>query len=358
MVIHYKTLVALSLVSAAVIVLSFGANAATPRAELPSLLTPCAAQSMQKVETAPKGWLGVEVQDLTPELLEVLELDEDTEGVLVAGVVEGGPAEKAGILKGDVIVSLNAKPIEDASGLVASVGKAKPGETVTVALLRDGEKKTVRATLAKKPASVREDFENRVPEPKTPETTETPEIEVPEAAFPNLESLPSLEHFRLELNRGRLGVSIIDLNADLGSYFGSTKGALVTEVLKGTAAEEAGIKAGDVIVRADGKPVESKEDLIKILSKREVGEKVEIVVLRKGKDVKLSATLEEGPFVAMLRGIKKKGSSLPERYITPGVNRLRGNVELQRRLDDMSRQMDKLRKELDKLKEDLKSRRE
>lgn len=326
-----------------------------------SIATPCVAKSVEKsvekAESTQKGWLGVEIQDLTPELCEVLGLDEDTEGVLVAGVTEDGPAEKAGITKGDVILTLDTKRVEDTSELVSVVSNRKPGEVVTVAILRDGDKKTLKVTLGRRSKTSQEEFIIRAPKPGTREKGETPESEISELQLPDLESLPPLEHFKFELNRGRLGVSVADLNADLGGYFGSTKGVLVTEVLEGTAAEEAGIKAGDVIIKADGKPVVNREELVRILSKLEVGDKVELVLLRKGKQMKLSATLEEGPFMAWVQGIRKKGSSIPERYITPRVEKLKGNAELHRRMDELSRQMEELRAKLDEMKDDLKTQR-
>ncbi|MCX5801193.1 MAG: PDZ domain-containing protein [Candidatus Eisenbacteria bacterium] len=324
MVLHSRALTVLVLVAVVALVIAAGSSVMARPVTRCSFATPCVAKSVEKVDSTPKGWLGVEIQDLTPELREVLELDEETEGVLVAGVSEGGPAEKAGIGKGDVIMSLDAKVVDGTPKLVAMVSKRKPGETVTVVLLRDGRKKTVKVTLGSE----------------------------------HLESLPSVEHLKFELNRGRLGVNVVDLNPDLGGYFGAAKGVLVTEVLEGTAAEDAGIKAGDIIISADGKRVESREGLLRILGKREVGDKVELVVLRKGRETKLGATLEEGSFMAWVRGVRKKGSSIPERYITPRVEKFKGNVELRRRLDDLSRQMEELRKKLDELNEDLKTQRD
>jgi serine protease Do len=358
MVLRSKALAVLILVAIVALGIAAGSSVMARPGLWCSLATPCVAKSVEKVEPSEKGWLGVEIQDLTPELREVLVLGEDAQGVLVAGVNEGSPAEGAGIGKGDVIVALDTKDIEDASGLVRMVSKRKPGETVTIAILRDGQKKAIKVTLGRRPKGAEEDFTIRLPKSKLPEEREGRDVEIPDIGLPNLESVAPLEHFKLEVDRGRLGVNVVDLNPDLGSYFRTTKGALVTEVLKDTAAEEAGIKAGDIIVKADGKPVENREELIRILSKREVGDKVELVVLRKGKEMKLSATLEEGPFMAWVQGMKKKGSSIPNRYITPRVERFKGNTELRRRLDDLSREMDALREKLDNLSEDLKAKKD
>jgi serine protease Do len=359
MVLRSKALAVLVLVAIVALVMAAGSSLmARPGLRCP-LATPCVAKSVEKsvekAEPSQRGWLGVEIQDLTPELREVLNLGEETEGVLVAGVNEGGPAKKAGIEKGDVIIALDTRGIGDTSELIGMVSKRKPGEVVSVVILRDGEKKSIKVTLGHRPKEAGEDIIIRLPRSEPPGKGKGRDLEIPELGLPNLESLPPLEHFRFELDRGRLGVNVVDLNADLGGYFGSTKGVLVTEVLEGTAAEEAGIKAGDIIIKADGKPVENREELIRILSKREVGDRVELVVLRKGKEMKLGATLEEGPFMAWVQGIRKKGSSIPNRYITPRVESFKGNAELRRRLDDLSRQMDELREKLNELNEDLKA---
>jgi serine protease Do len=356
MVLRSKALAVLILVAAVALVMSAGSNAMARSGLCCSLATPCVARSVEKVEASQKGWLGVEIQDLTPELREVMGLDEETEGVLVAKVNGGSPADKAGIAKGDVIIAVDANDVGDTSGLVGMVSKRKPGEVVRIEVIRDGEKKAIKVTLGRRSKEAEEDVVIRVPKSGTREEREGRDLEIPELELPNMESIPPLESFKLELNRGRLGVNVVDLNPDLAGYFATTKGALVTEVLKDTAAEEAGIKAGDVIVKADGKPVENREGLTRILSKREVGDKVELVVLRKGKEMKLSATLEEGPFMAWVQGMKKKGSSIPHRYITPRVESLKGTAELRRRMDDLSRQMEELRQKLSKLSEDLKAR--
>jgi len=319
--------------------------------------TPCVATTAVKAEVGEEGWLGVEVQELTPELREVMGIEEGTEGVLVAGVTRNSPADKAGIMKGDVITFINSMAVKGTSELVNDVGKKKPGEIVTVVLTRDGRQKSLKVTLGRRQKTGEEETIFQTPKPRAPEKESPPEIERPPEGMPREESFPGLERLKLQFDRGRLGVDVVDLNSDLGSYFGTRKGVLVTQVLDGTAAEEAGIRAGDVIVAVDGKPVSNREELVKLLSDKEVGDKVRLSLLRKGKEMKLSATLEEGPFTAWFEGMRRKGSSVQGRYITPRVEQFKGNAELQRSMDELSRQVDKLREEIDRLKEDLKSKR-
>ena len=97
-----------------------------------------------------RGWLGIEAQAITPELANALDLKE-TRGVIVAGVVRGGPADKAGIRRGDVIRAIGGEKITDAHGVLMSVSKRKPGTKVPIEIVRENKATTVEATLADRP---------------------------------------------------------------------------------------------------------------------------------------------------------------------------------------------------------------
>ena len=97
-----------------------------------------------------RGWLGVEAQAITPELANALNLKE-TRGVIVAGVVRGGPADKAGIRRGDVIRVIGGEKITDAHGVLMSVSKRKPGTKVPIEIVRENKAMTVEATLVDRP---------------------------------------------------------------------------------------------------------------------------------------------------------------------------------------------------------------
>ena len=100
---------------------------------------------------AVRGWLGVEAQTITPELAQALGLKE-VDGVIVAGVLRNGPAHKAGLQRGDVIVSIAGEKIKDAHGVLMSVSKRKPGTRVPIEILRDNKPMTLTATLIDRPA--------------------------------------------------------------------------------------------------------------------------------------------------------------------------------------------------------------
>jgi serine protease DegQ len=98
-----------------------------------------------------RGWIGVEVQDITPELAESFKLGE-TRGVLIANVVRGGPAEQAGVKPGDVLLEVQGKAVPDSSAMLNTVADTHPGEVATLTLLRNSGKLTVKLTVGKRPA--------------------------------------------------------------------------------------------------------------------------------------------------------------------------------------------------------------
>ncbi|MDH3669977.1 MAG: Do family serine endopeptidase [Gammaproteobacteria bacterium] len=97
-----------------------------------------------------RGWIGVDVQDLNPELAAALRLDVD-KGVLIAGVLRGGPADKAGIHPGDVLLTVNGQELTDTSGLLNSISKVPPGQTTSITLMRETQRLTVEVKVGRRP---------------------------------------------------------------------------------------------------------------------------------------------------------------------------------------------------------------
>jgi serine protease DegQ len=107
-------------------------------------------ESIIKNGTVTRGWIGVEPQDLTPEISESFGLNQD-QGVIVAGVLQGGPADKGGIKPGDVLVSIDGSPIADTTKLLNTVAQIKPGTSVQVHLVRKRHPFDVAVTIGKRP---------------------------------------------------------------------------------------------------------------------------------------------------------------------------------------------------------------
>jgi serine protease DegQ len=97
-----------------------------------------------------RGWIGVEVQDLTPELAESFKLP-NTEGTLIAGVLKNGPADRGGIKPGDILVGVEGKPVTDSSSMLNLVAALQPGKQATLRLLRNGGEVKLKITVGKRP---------------------------------------------------------------------------------------------------------------------------------------------------------------------------------------------------------------
>jgi serine protease DegQ len=97
-----------------------------------------------------RGWIGVEVQDLTPELAESFKRP-NTNGALIAGVLKGGPADRAGIKPGDILVAVDGDPVVDSSSMLNLIAALPPGKTASITVIRNGSEKTVPINAGKRP---------------------------------------------------------------------------------------------------------------------------------------------------------------------------------------------------------------
>ncbi|HEY2953870.1 MAG TPA: PDZ domain-containing protein [Candidatus Eisenbacteria bacterium] len=290
-----------------------------------------------------EAWLGVYSQTLTSELRDGLGYDGS--GALVNRVVEGSPAERAGIRKGDVIVGIAASTIESSADVSRAVRAGKVGQTVAVRIVRDGQRRTLSARLAVRPE---EDLETPEP-PAAPEAPEAPVPPEPPStrykddgdfnfSFDDLGSAFTM------MRRGRLGVRVESLNPDLGSYFGveSGNGVLVVEVLKDTPAERAGLKAGDVITKVGNRSVEDAGDLVSAL--RSADRKATLTIVRKRATRTVECELNDRSRVMRFQSDGSLGfrdGDVRARRVAPGD------------MADMRRELDSLRRELQDLKAKL-----
>lgn len=168
------------------------------------------------------GWLGVAIQDVTPRIAREKDLHVKS-GALVNDVTEDSPAEKAGIREDDVIVDFNGRSIEESDDLLSAIRAASPGDTGSVTFYRGQEKKTLQVTLGKAP---RRSFAFSFHGPGN-------------IRIPRIAPVPRIRMFR---SRGILGLTLSDLNPQLGEYFGAPegRGVLVQEVQRKSAGERRG----------------------------------------------------------------------------------------------------------------------
>ncbi len=288
------------------------------------------------------AWLGVAIQDVTKRLAEKEGLKAQ-EGAYVSEVVEESPADSAGVQEGDVIVEFGGKSVAGSGELMEMVKKRKPGTEVTVGIMRGGQKKSVNVVLGSPPR--RREF--RVVVPRVP-------------------SVPPI-HFRQ--GSSLYGMSVMKLGNQLGEYFEAPggKGVLVERVKKGSGAEKAGFKAGDVIVRAGKTTVTDPDDLWETMGDYKEGEKVDLEIIRKGarKTLTLEADDAERGSRMHFRFDHKphlfKDDDLEEleelESWAPDSEQIRSEIEkANRKIEEAQRQFDnqEFRREMDQLKKELK----
>ena len=200
---------------------------------IPSNLARNVMESLIQNGHVTRGYLGVMIQNVTPELEQEFNLKE-TAGALVGDVVSGGPADQAGFKDGDVVMKFNGEKITDSRQLKLIVAETKPGAKVPVEILRDGNRKTLEVTVKQLPG------------------TES----VADASSQNANDTGTLN-----------GVGVGDLDPQVRQQFhipDSVQGAVVTQVDPGSPAAEAGLKPGVVIESINRHPVKNGDDAVRL----------------------------------------------------------------------------------------------
>ncbi|MBN8246333.1 MAG: DegQ family serine endoprotease [Verrucomicrobia bacterium] len=188
-------------------------------------------ESLVKDGRVTRGYFGVMIQDVNPALAKKFGLDEPR-GALVGDVTPEGPAAEAGLESGDVVTTLNGKEIRDSRHLKLSVAKIHPGESATVKVLRGGKVKTLKVQVGELPG-----------EPAVAKAT------------------PAEDEGTLN------GVGVMDLDARSRKQFNvpsGVEGAIISEVAPDSAAAEAGLQAGDVILEINRTGVKDAGDAVRL----------------------------------------------------------------------------------------------
>jgi C-terminal processing protease CtpA/Prc len=249
------------------------------------------------------GRLGVRLGEVDKDDVARLKLP-DERGALVRSVEEGSAAEKAGIKEGDVILRYQGEAVSSAAQLARLVRETPSGRTVALEVSRGGAAQKLTATLGEGSDRVRvfdHDFEVPVPPvPPVPPMAHVTPPEMPELpeAFHNFhwnEDGDGRHPFFRGMSAGplKLGVRYQEISGQLAQYFklGDEKGLLVVSVEKDAPAGKAGIKAGDVILKFDGKPVKDGDDLRDEVRRAEGGKEVTVTVQRDGRPLDLKVQL-------------------------------------------------------------------
>lgn len=205
---------------------------------VPSNIVKKVVEDLINFGTVQRGYLGVEISDLTPEIEEEYGIDE-SEGVFVGGVAPKGAAEEAGIEAGDVITEINGNKISRKPELLEQVGQHRPGDKIMLTISRKGKSIQKQLTLQNyqgKAAIVKRDAESIM---------------------------------------NVLGVEFKDLTKREKEKLGINYGVVVASIGEGKIAEQTNIKEGFIILKVDNQLVSSVEDLISILSKKKGGTMIE-----------------------------------------------------------------------------------
>ena len=192
-----------------------------------------------------RGWLGVAIQELTKDLAESFGM-KNTNGALIAGVEKNGPADKGGLLAGDVITKFDGKVISESADLPRAVGGTKPGKIATVDILRKGAVKTLNVGVGETPSEA-----NQV----------VPAIK-PAA--------------KVEVNK--IGLTLKELTPQQKKKLNGKNGLLVAE--SAGAAAQAGIRRGDVVLGLNNSESQSVEAFNKQINAVAAGKTVAVLVLR------------------------------------------------------------------------------
>jgi serine protease Do len=232
------------------------------------------------------GWLGIEINEVTPETAKDLRLS-SARGVVVADIEPDSPAAKAGLKEKDVITQYDGQAVEGTVQFRRLVRETPPGRTIALTISRNGATQNISVEMGDRGA-----FFGKRMEGKMRDFGNVYAFKAPNFDF----NLPEPEILgAMDMRTPMLGISAEDLSGQLGEYFGAPNnaGILVREVRPGTAAEKAGLKAGDVIVKVDGKPVRSLAELREQLRDKSDAKSVNLGVFRKGSEISVPVSIEK-----------------------------------------------------------------
>jgi len=270
------------------------------RASDPEQATTQVRQQVQRLHITPgqrvvdldegPSWLGVEAREVTPDNVKELKLPAER-GVVVGRIAPDSPAAKAGLKENDVITEVDGQLVEGSTQFRRMIHEIPAGRTVQLSVWRDGRSQTLSATLGQAEQTHRA-WMNTEPGSFA--------FRMPEVEVPDMQEVMPMEPF--DMNEGfamipggrpRLGIDAEDISGQLGSYFGAPdgEGILVRNVNAGSAAEKAGLKAGDVITTFNGERIRSLGDLRERLSAKNDDKPAKLGVWRNKSSITLTVEL-------------------------------------------------------------------
>lgn len=336
------------------VVFVFAAVLATTPTVLPA--AQMSVQSFPFYGEEPWGgsYLGVDTQDVTSDRLGALHL-KDERGVEITMVDQDAPAGKAGLKEHDVILSINDQQVQSVEQLRRLIHEIPAGRTISIGVSRDGQPLTVHAQLAErsKMPDMNFNFHANMNMP----VVHIPPINIPEMDVPNIVVVHAPRSS---------GMMIENLTPQLGEFFGvkGANGVLVRSVEKGSRAEQAGVRAGDVIIKINGSAVSDCSDFSRLLRSR-TSTKATVVVMRDRREQTLTLNLPdkrtgsiqsedcedlgEAVCAQIKAGTAEVATAIP--VITADIKKMQPDLEkmrkqIEKEVERQKPQMEKLQKEI------------
>ena len=259
----------------------------------PSAPVPAAWPDVRVLNLSNRSYLGVNVKELDSNRVKELKLREE-HGVEVTQVEDDTPAGKAGLKVGDVVQEYNGQRIEGTEQFVRMVRETPVGRQVKLGVNRQGTSMTMVATIAQRSNKV---STNSTALRKMAEDARRDAEKIRDRVRDEMQN--NMPRAYMGWSNGQLGVEAESLSDQLASYFGVKEGVLVRSVKKSSAAEKAGVKAGDVIVKVDSTKVATPKEIATQLRAVPSKKTIQLQLFRDRKEVSLDVTL---PVEDMTRG--------------------------------------------------------
>jgi serine protease Do len=229
------------------------------------------------VQRSGTSYLGLGALEVSPERAKALNLKEER-GVEVAHVEADSPAAKAGVKEGDVVLEYNGERVEGVDQFIRLVHETPPGRDVKMSVWRNGKAENLTLTVGSRRGTVIETPGGPVTIPPIPPI---PPIDIP--------------RFEMSYQSPLIGIEGESLAPDgqLADFFGVKDGVLVKSVVRNSAAEKAGLKAGDVIVKVDDSKVTSPREITSVLRSNRNKNSFTLTVVRNKKEMPVTVTLPD-----------------------------------------------------------------
>jgi len=230
------------------------------------------------LRTTSGSYLGVGVVELTAERTKALNLKEE-QGVEVTRLEAEGPAEKAGLKVADVVTEYNGQRVEGLEQFMRLVRETPPGREVKLTIARAGNTQQISLRTGSRRTWLASRYgENMVDIPRI----EIPDIRIPDVPRPVVSWRSSI-----------LGIEGESLDSQLADFFGVKEGVLVRSVVKGSAAEKAGLKAGDVIVRVDDTKVATPREVSSAVRSAHAKKAVSVAAVREKHEMSFAVPVDD-----------------------------------------------------------------